>query len=133
MSSQILKYYPLLKKIVRMGNAARARIIKQCNREVMYCISECARNVLKGIVPLKRRQFTKLRRRKKDVSALASRRTSLKKRAIVQKGGFLASLLVPVIAALSSCHGRVQTCRPMGACIACLVISVGGVCGRCWS
>ena len=31
------------------------------------------------------------------------------------------------------CHGRVQTCRPMGACIACLVISVGGVCGRCWS
>jgi len=31
------------------------------------------------------------------------------------------------------CHGRVQTCRPMGACIACLVISVSGVCGRCWS
>jgi len=23
--------------------------------------------------------------------------------------------------------------RPMGACIACLVISVGGVCGQCWS
>jgi len=31
------------------------------------------------------------------------------------------------------CHGRVQTCGPMGACIACSVISVGGVCGRCWS
>ena len=28
-----------------------------------------------------------------------------------------------------NCHGRVQTCRPMGACIACLVC--GGVCGRC--
>jgi len=26
-----------------------------------------------------------------------------------------------------------SSCRPMGACIACLVISVGGVCGRCWS
>ena len=34
---------------------------------------------------------------------------------------------------IGNCHGRVQTCRPMGACIACLVISVGGVCGRCWS
>ena len=34
---------------------------------------------------------------------------------------------------LGGCHGRVQTCRPMGACIACLVISVTGVCGRCWS
>ena len=31
------------------------------------------------------------------------------------------------------CHGRVQTCGPMGACIACLVISIGGMCGRCWS
>jgi len=31
----------------------------------------------------------------------------------------------------NQCHRRVQTCRPMGACIACLVISIGGVCGRC--
>jgi len=103
MSSQIRKYYPLLKRIVRMGNTARARTIKQCNEEMMDCISECARNVLKGNVPLKKRQFTKLQRRKKDVRALASRRTSLrKKKAIVQKGGFLASLLVPAIAALGS-------------------------------
>ena len=29
------------------------------------------------------------------------------------------------------CHGRVQTCRLMGACIACLVCD--SVCGRCWS
>ena len=29
------------------------------------------------------------------------------------------------------CHGRVRTCRPMGACIARQVISIGGVCGRC--
>ena len=86
-----------------MGNTARAHTIQQCNKELMDCISECARNVLKGNVPLKKRQFTKLQRRKKDVRALASRRTSLrKKKAIVQKGGFLASLLVPAIAALGS-------------------------------
>jgi len=34
---------------------------------------------------------------------------------------------------IAQCHGRVQTCRPVGACVACLVVSVGGVCGRCWS
>jgi len=47
----------------------------------------------------------------------------------------LATCLFPYQAQNSyfTCHGRVQTCRPMGACIACLVISVGGVCGRCWS
>ena len=53
MSSQIRKYYPLLKRIVRMGNTATARTIKQCNKELMDCISECARNVLKENVPLK--------------------------------------------------------------------------------
>jgi len=105
MSAQIRKYYPLLKKIVRMGNAARARTIKQCNKELIACISECARNVIKGNVPLKNRQFATLQRRKKDVRALASKRTSLrKKRAIAasQKGGFLTSLLVPAVAALGS-------------------------------
>jgi len=103
MSSQIRKYYPLLKRIVRMGNVARARTIKQCNRELMDCLSECARNVLKGNVPLKKRQFTRLQRRKRDLRALANTRTSLKKKkAIVQRGGFLASLLVPAVAALGS-------------------------------
>lgn len=63
-----------------MGNAARTQTIKQCNRELIDCFSECARNVLKGNVPLKKRQFTRLQRRKKDLRALANARTSLKKK-----------------------------------------------------
>jgi len=43
----------MLKRIVRMGNAARARMIKQCDRQLLACFSECAGNVLKGNVPLK--------------------------------------------------------------------------------
>lgn len=103
MSAQIRKYYPVLKRILRMGNAARARTIKQCNRELMDCLGECARNILKGAVTLKKRQFTQLQRRKKDLRAVANRRTSLrKKKAIVQRGGFLTSLLVPALATLGS-------------------------------
>jgi len=104
MSTQIRKYYPVLKKMVRMGNATRTRAIKQCNRELIDCISECAKNVIKGNVPLNKRQFTSLQRKKKDIRALASKRTSVKKKRVIasQKGGFLTSLLVPAVAALGS-------------------------------
>jgi len=79
----------MLKKIVRMGNAARARMIKQCDRQLLDCFSECARNVLKENVPLKKRQYASLQRRKKDRRTLASKRTSLRKRkAIVQAEAF---------------------------------------------
>jgi len=45
----------------------------------------------------------------------------------------LLLILYNTLVSVTKCHGRVQTCRNMGACIACLVISAGGVCGRCWS
>jgi len=56
MSSHLRKYYPLLKRIVRMGNAARARTIKQCNREQRSdgLFEQVRTNVLKENVPLKK-------------------------------------------------------------------------------
>jgi len=52
---------------------------------------------------LKKRQYASLQRRKKDFRTLANKRMSLRKRkAIVQRGGFLTSLLVPAVAALRS-------------------------------
>jgi len=67
------------------------------------CFSECAKNVLKGNVPLSKRQFSRLEREKTNVRALASKRTSLrKKRRVVQKGGFVGALLMPALAALGS-------------------------------
>jgi len=48
-------------------------------------------------------QKAKLRRRRKDVRALAIKKTSLtKKRHILQKGGFLTAVLSPVLSILSS-------------------------------
>jgi len=59
-------------------------------------------NVLKGNVPLKKRQFTRLQRRKKNLTALANTRTSLKKKkAIVQRGGFSG-----VVTGACSCSAR---------------------------
>jgi len=104
MSRQIRQYLPVLKQIARMRDSARRTYLKNCDRRLIDCISECAKNVLKNNVPLKESQYKRLRRQKKNVRALASKRTSLKrKRQIVQqRGGFLSTLLVPAITALGS-------------------------------
>jgi len=86
-----------------MGDRTRRRLIQNCDRDQINCFSECAKNVLNGNVDLNSRQFAPLKREKKDVRALARKRTSLrKKRQIVQKGGFIEALLMHAIATLGS-------------------------------
>ena len=75
--------------------------MKKCNKEFVDCVSECAKNVLRGNVPLTTNQKAKLRRNQKNLRSLAIKRTSLKKRRqILQKGDFLAALLPPVLSLL---------------------------------
>lgn len=101
MSQRMRRYLPVLKKITRMGDKARRHYLKNCDKALVDCFSECAKNILKGNVSLSGRQFSRLKREKTNVRALASRRTSLrKKRSIVQRGGFIQALLMPAIATL---------------------------------
>jgi len=79
---------------VRYGNHVRSSFLD--------CVSECAKNVIKGNVPLTARQKEKLRRSRKDLRALSVKKTALRrKRRILQKGGFLGALL-PLLGVLSS-------------------------------
>jgi len=103
MSERTRRYLPLLKQINRLGDRAKRQFVKKCDREFLDCVSECAKNVIKGNVPLKPTQLRRLRGERKNVRALASKRTSLrKKRRILQKGGFLTALLPPVLGVLGS-------------------------------
>jgi len=103
MSDRTRKYLPILKQIQRLGEKAKKQFIKKCDREFIDCVSECAKNVLKGNVPLKPTQLRRLRRERSNVRVLASKKTSLKKkRRILQKGGFLGALLPPFLGVLSS-------------------------------
>jgi len=103
MSRRVKKLLPVLRRIRKMGDKARRDYIKKCNREFIDCVSECAKNVIKGNVPMSGPQKAKLRRRRRDVRALATKKTSLtKKRRILQNGGFLTALLPPVLSGLSS-------------------------------
>jgi len=97
------QFLPMLKKIARVRESQHRKYLKDCDKRLIECFSECERNVLKSNVPLKKRQFNLLKRQK-NVRALARKRTPItKKRRIVrQRGAFLTSLIVPAITALGS-------------------------------
>ena len=103
MSQLTRKYLPTLKRIRKMGDRAKREYVRKCDREFVDCVSECAKNVIKGNVPLSSRQMTQLRRKRYDLRALSKKKTSLRaKRKILQKGGFLTALLPPILSVLGS-------------------------------
>ena len=103
MSQRVRKYLSVLKKIRKLGDRARREYIRKSDREFIDCVSECAKNVIKGNVPLTIRQKTNLRRKRNDLRSLSLKKTTLrKKRKILQKGGFLTALLPPVLSILAS-------------------------------
>ena len=73
------------------------QIIAKADRSLIECLCECADNILKGNVPLTTPQKEKLRKNKTGLRELAKKSVSLKKKKdILQKGGFLGSLLAPI-------------------------------------
>ena len=98
------RYLPTLRRIHRMGEKAKRDYVKKCDREFIDCVSECAKNVLNGNVPLTitNPQMSKLRPRRQDLRALSIKKTSLaQKRKIIQKGGFLSALLAHALSVLA--------------------------------
>jgi len=104
MSKRVRKYLPVLRRINKLGEKAKRNFVRKCDRGFLDCIRECAKNVLKGNVPLTDRQMTKLRRSRKDLRALSIGKTTLRNkcRRILQKGGFLNALLPPTLGVLAN-------------------------------
>ena len=94
-------YASVLRSIKRMSEKDRRRAIAKSDRNLIDCFCECALNVLKGNVPLSKVQLNKLRRQKQNLRQLTQKKLSLrKKKKILQKGGFLGTLLTPVLSLL---------------------------------
>lgn len=100
------KYLPTLKRIHRLGEKAKKQLIKNCDKQLIDCFCECSKNILLGNVKLTKAQLLRLRREKKNLRALALKKTSIKKkRKLLQKGGFIGAILPPVLTVLSSLLG----------------------------
>jgi len=103
MSALVKKYLLVLKRIAKLGDKAKKDFVRKCDKEFLDCVSDCAKNVIKGNIPLSVRQKERLCRSRNDLRALSVKKTALRrKRRILQKGGFLDALLTPVLGVLSS-------------------------------
>ena len=95
-----------MRRIQRLGDRAKRKLIKDCDKNLIDCFCECSKNVLKGHVPLNEPQLRKLRRQKKNLRSLALKKTPLnKKRKILQKGGFIGALLPPILSIIGGLLG----------------------------
>ena len=114
MSDRTRKYLPILKRRQRLGEKAKKQFIKKCDMEFIDCVSECAKNIIKGNVPLNPAQLRRLCRERGNVKVLAWKKTSLKKkRRVLQKGGFLGALLPPFLVSSAVCCWAMQTAKKL--------------------
>lgn len=101
MSQRVQQLLPKLKRLRRMNDKDRKQLIKCCDGEIVHCISECVRNLLKGNIPIKPSHLRHLSRRKQTLRKLALKKTSLvKRKQILQRGGLLGVLIQPLISGL---------------------------------
>jgi len=100
------KNLPILQYLAKGKPRIVKAIIKESDAEVTRAICECAHNVLKGNVPLSHAQFKKLKRYRKQLKLLSDKKVSNKQKSkVLQKGGFIGSLLSVAIPALASVIG----------------------------
>ena len=101
MSKRISRHAPLLHHLSKAKPKTIRSVIKTGDKDLISVFSECALNVLKGVVPLTKGQRSKLGRYKKCLRDLVNRKTTnQKKKKILQRGGFLGALLPPIISIL---------------------------------
>ena len=103
--SSVIECIPTLRELSRVESAReRNKVLKRCKKGcIYYAISEIARNILLGNIPITSREKILLKRYKVKLKSLNPKKTPLKERKeIIQRGGgFLPALLIPALSALS--------------------------------
>jgi len=91
-------------KVELSRSASIKAILANCKGELVKTLSECSLNLLRSNVKLTPCQKRKLRKYRTHLRKLEDKRVSLtsKKKAIVQRGGFLIPLLGAVLPTIAS-------------------------------
>lgn len=101
MSKRIKKYADTLKYLSKCDKHTGKSIIKSANPELINCISDICHNILRGNLKLTTSQKQKLMKYKNNIRKIANKKSTQKsKKELIQKGGFLASILGPLVGSL---------------------------------
>ena len=99
---RLRKHANLLKVLASANPKLKKSILDGADSPLIKTLCDCANNILKGNVYLTDRQKKKLRRHKYDLRALTKHRSKSSKKKILQSGGFLGTLLRPILGVLES-------------------------------
>ena len=102
MSSPVKRHILSLQFLKKHTNSKlRKAILENADNDLICTLCECAWNILQGNVPLTGKQKAQLRKYKKHLRILTSKKvTAVKQRTILQTDGFLSALLAPLGAVL---------------------------------
>lgn len=100
------KHADILRALQHFSAKERVAFFRAANAKLVRCVCECVFNVLCGNVPIHTKHKTDLKRHASILRKLVEKKNGRrnlvrKRRLIVQKGGFLPTLLIPILTALS--------------------------------
>lgn len=105
MSSRIKKHMHLLQFLCECKRTQRQALLASLNKEQLNAIYECIDNLVSGNIPISEKLKHQLSKRKAILRKLRNKQVKNKKHLLIQHGGFLPALLVPVLSIASSIIG----------------------------
>lgn len=92
---RLLRCQHLLYVLKTAKNKLRRNILKEADPDLIKALCDCSVNVLNGNIDVGVSVKKKLKKYKKDLRAIScpKRKLSLKRKLIIQRGGFLPTLL----------------------------------------
>jgi len=106
MSKLLKKYFHHL-HVLKDCDSCHKRIdfIKNSSNDLIKCLCEACDNLLKGNIPINKKQKQQLYRHRNTIRFLASKKNksiTKKKRKLVQQGGALLPILLPPLLAIAA-------------------------------
>ena len=100
-NEKMRRYASTLLMLQNANPKVKRMVIHKAGKELMNCLCECGRNILKGTVPISKAQLHDLKRYEKHLRCIDKKSVSIeKKKLILQKGGFLGTFLKPLVGML---------------------------------
>ena len=101
MDKRLLAQEPFLRSLTRSSPKRRKLLLQQATKDELTVLFEICLNILKGNIPLNNTAFKKLKRHKRILRTLGSKKMALthKENLVNQKGGAIGTV-VEMIASL---------------------------------
>lgn len=101
MSKRLERNYAALQALYKANRAIQKSMIAHGSKDFILSLVECVTNIIRGNAKLTPAQLNQLKPYERELKRFVRKKTSQKERkSILQKGGFLGSIVKPVLSFL---------------------------------